>query len=117
MLRIIVADKNMERKIYNKLVRDRIPEIIKAEGGEPEVRTLDSAEYAKYVRLKLVEEAGEANAAKTREEMVKELSDVLEVMEALMRHEGIRPDEVTELKQKRREERGGFDKRIYLMAG
>lgn len=107
----------MERKIYNKLVRDKIPEIIRADGGEPEMRTLDDAEYKKYLRLKLVEEAGETNAAQMREELVKELADVLEVIEALMRNEGIRPDEVTFLKKKRREERGGFDKRIYLVAG
>ena len=107
----------MELKVYNKLVRDKIPEIIKAAGGAPETRTLDDAEYKKFLRLKLVEEAGETNAAKTREDMVKELGDVLEVMEAIMKNEGVTREEVDSLKQRRRDERGGFEKRIYLIRG
>lgn len=107
----------MERKLYNKLVRDKIPEIITAAGGTPEVRILDDAEYKKFLRLKLVEEAGETNAAKTRDDMVKELGDVLEVMEAVMKNEGISREEVEVLQVQRREERGGFEKRIYLIAG
>ncbi len=107
----------MERKVYNKLVRDNIPEIIRAQGGTPETRILSDVEYKKYLRLKLVEEAGETNAAASRDEMIKELGDVLEVMEALMRDEDILPEEVAELKKKRHAERGGFDKRMYLVAG
>lgn len=107
----------MEPRIYNKLVRDNIPKIMKAQGSNPEVRILDDAEYKKFLRLKLVEEAGETNAAKTREEMVKELGDVWEVAEAIMQNEGITPEEVRVLKQKRREERGGFLKRIFLIRG
>lgn len=107
----------MEPKLYNKLVRDNVPEIMKAQGANPEVRILDDAEYKKFLRLKLVEEAGETNAAKTREDMVKELGDVWEVIEALMHNEGISPQEVQVLKQKRREERGGFLKRFFLIRG
>lgn len=107
----------MEPKIYNKLVRDKIPEIITAAGGAPEMRILDDAEYKKFLRLKLVEEAGETNAAKTRDDVVKELGDVLEVMEAVMKNEGISREEVEALKAKRRDERGGFEKRIYLIRG
>lgn len=107
----------MEPKAYHKLVRDNIPEIMKAQGSNPEVRVLDDAEYKKFLRLKIVEEAGETNAAKTREDMVKELGDVWEVAEAIMQNEGISLEEVQSLKQKRREERGGFLKRIFLIRG
>lgn len=107
----------MEPKLYNKLVRDNIPEIMKAQGLNPETRILDDVEYKKFLRLKLVEEAGETNAAKTHEEIVKELGDVWEVIEAIMQNEGISPQDVQALKQKRREERGGFFKRIFLIRG
>lgn len=107
----------MEQKLYNKLVRDNIPEIMKAQGNNPEVRILDGVEYKKFLRLKLVEEAGETNAAKTHEDMVKELGDVWEVIEAIMKNEGVSSQEVQALKQKRREERGGFLKRIFLIRG
>lgn len=106
----------MERRIYNKLVRDRIPEIKEREGERPETRVLDEAEFRKFVRLKLVEEAGEVNAAKTREDVVKELADLWEVIEAVMRTEAVTAVEVAALKEKRRTERGGFEKRIYLIA-
>ena len=106
----------MERKIYQKLVRDRIPEIMRSQGSVPEVRMLDDAEYKKFLRLKTVEEAGEVNAAKTREQMVKELGDVLEVLEAVMENEGISAEEVQMLKAKRKIERGGFHDRVFLIA-
>lgn len=106
----------MDRKIYNKLVRDNIPEIMRQDGASPETRILDEVEFRKFLRLKLVEEAGEVNAAKTGEDTVKELADLLEVMEAVMRTEGVTETEVRALKEKRRTERGGFEKRIYLIA-
>lgn len=105
----------MELKIYNKLVRDKIPEIIKAKGGVVETRVLNDEEYKKFLRLKLIEEVAEANEALTREDLVKELGDVWEVAEALMKNENIDLAEVQALKQKRREERGGFDERIFLI--
>lgn len=106
----------MPRKLYNKLVRDNMPEILRAQGGEPETRTLDEAEFKKLIRLKLVTDAGEARVAATRDELIKELADVLEIAEAIAAVEGIPMTEVTETKFKRRAVRGGFEKRIYLIA-
>lgn len=107
----------MERKIYNKLVRDHTPEIIQKDGGSPKTRILDDHEYKKLLRLKLLEEAGEVNAAKTAQELEKELSDVLEVIDAIIKNEALDSRAIAKLKIKRREERGGFDKRIYLISG
>lgn len=106
----------MPKKLYNKLVRDNIPEIMRAQGEEPETRILDEDEYKKLVRLKLLEESGETRVAGTKEELTKELGDVLEVAEAIAAVEGVSMDEVLALKAKRRAERGGFEKRIYLIS-
>src|SRR3989338_6895385 len=65
----------MSKKLYNKLVRDNVPEIMRAEGEVPETRVLDDDEYKKLVRLKLLEEAGETRVA-TGDELTKELGDV-----------------------------------------
>jgi len=107
----------MERKICNKLVRDRIPEIIKKEGGSPITKILDDNEYKKLLRLKLLEEAGEVNAAKTARDLEKELSDVLEVVDAIIKNEALDYKAIAKFKIKRRKERGSFDKRIYLISG
>ena len=107
---------SMPKKLYNKLVRDNIPEIMRAQGEEPETRILDEGEYKKLIRLKLLEEAGETRVAGSKEELTKELSDVMEVLEAIAAAEGISMDDVLALKAKRRAERGGFLKRIYLVS-
>ncbi|MDP3985475.1 MAG: nucleoside triphosphate pyrophosphohydrolase [bacterium] len=52
------------RIVYNKLVRDKIPDIIRSHGRHPEMRILSDDEYRKFLRLKLVEEAGENQCGK-----------------------------------------------------
>lgn len=106
----------MPTKLYNKLVRDRIPEIMRAQGEEPMVRTLGEDEYRKLVRLKLLEEAGETRVAVERDKLLKELGDVMEVLEAIAAAEGVSWQDVLDLKAKRRTDRGGFTKRIFLVS-
>lgn len=107
----------MPTKLYNKLVRDKVPEIMRADGEEPKTRTLSEDEYRKLVRLKLLEEAGETRVAASRDELVKELGDVMEVLEAIAVAEGVSWQDVLDLKSKRRVERGGFGGRVYLVSG
>lgn len=107
----------MEKRIYNKLVRDHIPEIIRKDGGSPETRILDDHEYKKLLRLKLLEEAGEVNAARTKEGLEKEIADVLEVIDAIMKNEELEGAAVSKIKTERHRERGGFSKKIYLISG
>lgn len=99
-----------------KLVRDRIPEIIKRNGEVPQVRTLASTAYKRALREKLLEEAAEVGAAKTGTELLTELADVMEVLAALREVYGISHNEVEAVRRKRRKERGGFSKRIFLKA-
>ena len=102
------------RTEHNKLVRDRIPEIIRNSGNQCETITLSNLDYIKALRNKLVEEAQEAAIAPP-EELAQELADVYEVMDALMAASGIEPEKVREIQKEKRSRRGGFDNRIKLL--
>ncbi len=101
------------RVAYSKLVRDRIPDIIAADGGQPSTRVLDHASYQLALRSKLVEEAQEARAS-ADEQLASELADVLEVLMALARAHDMRWEDIELQAADKRAERGGFDRRIFL---
>lgn len=101
-------------KRYQKLVRDRIPEIIRQHNKTCETVTLSEAEYRQALRQKLIEEATEAAEA-TEAELVTELADLYEVIDALMQVYQISPQAAIAEQKRRREERGGFDRRIQLL--
>lgn len=103
-----------QRTIYNKLVRDRIPEIIAAEGRDYATEIMEDAEYRQALLAKLVEEAQETAQAEPAE-LVKELADLYEVIDALLLAFDLDRDAILALQQKRRDERGGFEKRIKLL--
>jgi predicted house-cleaning noncanonical NTP pyrophosphatase (MazG superfamily) len=96
-----------------KLVRDRIPEIIKSEGRRPVTRVLDEASYRQALLAKLVEEAEEASQARAAD-LPGELADVLEVLRALTSAAGISWPQLLALAKDKRTRRGGFRRRIYL---
>lgn len=102
------------RRTYDKLIRDRIPELMDADGVRYQVDVLDDAAFRAALLEKLVEEAGEVGAAEGRSERVKELADVLEVVEALLEVEGVGWDEVRGVQEERRASRGGFQRRLRL---
>jgi predicted house-cleaning noncanonical NTP pyrophosphatase (MazG superfamily) len=106
--------KKQSRTIHNKLVRDRIPEIIAAEGRRCATESMDDAEYRQALLAKLVEEAQEAAEAEPGE-LVKELADLCEVIDTLLVAFDLDKDAVRTLQQKRRDERGGFERRIKLL--
>lgn len=105
---------NQTRKTYNKLVRDRIPEIIAAEGREYATKIMEDGEYRQALLAKLVEEAQEAAEAEPGE-LVKELADMYEVIDALLLAFDLDRDAIRVVQQKRRDERGGFEQRIKLV--
>lgn len=95
-----------------KLVRDRVPERIRAAGGSVATERLGDAAYGDALREKLVEEAREVAAADGREQLVEELSDVVEVLRALEVHEGIAAETILERADAKRGSHGGFDERL-----
>ncbi len=100
---------------YDKLIRDRIPEIMDRAGVAYEIDTLDDEAYLAALRTKLVEEAREVAEAEEEAELVKELGDVLEVVAALTAAAGLDAEEVEAVRARRREGRGGFERRIRLV--
>jgi predicted house-cleaning noncanonical NTP pyrophosphatase (MazG superfamily) len=106
------------RKEYNKLVRDRIPEIIQESGRECAVEGVSDSEYRDAPWQKLVEEATEAQEAAAQLELegvTMELADLCEVMDAIMDAFDIQREAVLDVQRARREERGGFAKRLRLL--
>ena len=97
-------------KQYNKLVRDRIPEIIESKGDSCKTRILCQKEYTSELDRKLNEELAEHQESKSLEE----LADMLEVMMAITKARGYDWSAVIELQEKKREERGGFDRKVFL---
>lgn len=102
----------MER-IYNKLVRDKIPNIIEEKGETPVVKILDSSEYKKELERKLYEEYVEVIEA-SGDERIEELADMLEVIRMLAKLEDKNLDDVILAADLKNEKRGAFEERIFL---
>ncbi|MGM0502831.1 MAG: phosphoribosyl-ATP pyrophosphohydrolase [Bacillota bacterium] len=98
-------------KKYDKLIRDKIPEIIKADGKECEVEVMDEKEYKNYLQDKLVEEVEEY----IESEEIEELADILEVMRAIAELEDVDFDEIDRIREAKKDERGGFEERLKLL--
>lgn len=100
-------------QIYNKLVRDNIPEIIK-NNGEPIVRELTDEEYWEYLLKKVIEELDEVRTAPDKEERKKELADMLELVIAMAKYNGFTLDDIIKTAEKKRTKNGGFEERFFL---
>lgn len=98
--------------VFNKLVRDKIPEIIEAQGEKANIRILDDAEYTRCLEKKLDEEVSEFHAEHTAEE----LADILEVVFALAEAQGYSNEQLMEVYREKHEKRGGFHDRIFLIS-
>ena len=96
---------------YNKLIRDRIPEIIAKNGQTARVRVLTDEEYL----AKLDEKLGEELAEYLADGNVEELADLLEVIYAAAAARGYSREELERIRAKKAEKRGGFEKKIMLI--
>jgi predicted house-cleaning noncanonical NTP pyrophosphatase (MazG superfamily) len=95
---------------YKKLVRDNIPEIIRAKGQTPITRTLDDEEYLKELVRKLDEEVGEFKA----DQDLKELADIQEVVLALAAAIGASKEQLESVRSEKAAKNGAFQRKIYL---
>ena len=84
----------MKRYNFNKLIRSNLPERMKKEGVYLSGRPLTDEEFAKELKNKLVEEAGEVQDTQSREDLLKELADVMEVIETITSLHGITKEEI-----------------------
>lgn len=97
--------------VYNKLVRDKIPEIIKNNGGECKTRILDDAEYIEMIDKKLDEELSEYH----KDQNIEELADLLEVIYAACEARGYTVAELHKIREQKADKRGGFKDKILLI--
>ena len=102
----------MER-IYNKLVRDNIPNIIKSKGETPVTRILSEDEYKNELEKKLYEEYKEVIEA-SGSDRIEELADMLEIINALAKIESKTLDNVILVAEQKNEKRGPFNEKIFL---
>ncbi len=104
----------MKKIIYNKLIRDRIPDIIKADNHIPKVYTLDQENYLIELKKKVIEESNELQTAINKKDILNELSDIQELIDAILKANSITKKELIEIQSKKREKRGGFSQRLFL---
>jgi predicted house-cleaning noncanonical NTP pyrophosphatase (MazG superfamily) len=104
----------MKKVVHNKLVRDEIPKILKEKGLDFKISKLKQKEFKEELLKKLVEESKEVESTKNREELISELADIQEVMFSIYEAFKIECSDVTKLSRKKKKERGGFDKKIFL---
>ena len=97
--------------IYNKLVRDKIPEIIEKNGEKPIICILDDEEYKRELDKKILEEINEYLAT----DDVEELADVLEVMYAILEYKKVSTSDLEKIRENKKEKRGGFSEKIFLV--
>ena len=102
----------MSRIVYNKLVRDHIPQIIAEAGKLHETETASEDEYRSLLLDKLQEEVAELAAGNN---LVEELADIYEVLDAIVVAFELSPESIAALQTKKRAERGGFQERIKLL--
>lgn len=98
--------------VYNKLVRDKIPqEINNVKGRKASYKVLNQAEYIQELDKKLFEEAHEF----VEEHSIEELADLMEVVLAIMEARNISIEEVEKARILKQDKKGGFKDKIYLI--
>jgi len=102
-------------KAYNKLIRDKIPEIIEATGRKAVTRVLDEAEYRHLLDVKLQEELKEYLTANQPSDQIAELADLVEVVYAILACHGVTLHQFEQIRLEKKVQRGGFDDRLLLV--
>ncbi len=101
----------MSIKIYNKLVRDKIPEIIEKDGKRAKTKKLGDEEYINALNLKLSEELEEYLETNS----IEELADMMETIYGILDYNNVSIEKFEEIRNKKARERGGFKERILLI--
>lgn len=105
---------HMKRKIFNKLVRDKIPELLDKKGGETETEVLDNKKYIIFLAKKLREECEEIISAGSKQNLTEELADLVEVIQAISKVNDIDFMEIENIRLAKKEKYGGFEHKILL---
>ena len=100
----------MDRNIYNQLVRDKVPAILKEKGSVPHTRKISDEEYISELEISLEEYA----ARYMETGGINELCDIVELVTAIAKFRGLTVAEFERKLKERRAKYGSFDKRVYL---
>ncbi len=100
----------MSSEVKGKLVREKVIEIMKSEGVSPEFIILEDEEYKAELNKKLLEEVNEY----LKDETVEDLGDIVEVVLAILKINRLNLGDLMEVIDEKREEKGGFEKKIFL---
>lgn len=100
--------------LQNKLWRDDAVSMMEKHGSRMHWRTLNDAEFDEQLRLKLIEEVHEVCMTSTKPDLISELGDIFEAIDALCRLHGVERQEILASQEKKRQERGGFDHRVFV---
>lgn len=110
-----IGKKRNNMEIYNKLVRDKIPDLIKKNGESCKVEILEQEAFIVALKKKLQEEVDEYLTSQHEEEAIEELADILEIIHSLAQTHHQTMNEVEKVRQIKYKERGGFNKKYYLI--
>ncbi len=105
----------MKKIYYHKLIRDKIPAIIKANNAQYSIKRLSPKQFEIELYKKVGEEATGLMAAKNKRELTSELADVQEVLATIRRYKKIKPSCVRDELKKNMKRKGGFQKRLFLV--
>ena len=101
----------MDTKKYNKVIRDKIPEIIADSGKKCNLKQLDDASFLAEIEKKLIEEVNEYAESKD----VEELADLLEVIYRISELRGVSMGELDKVRKDKSEKRGKFANNLFLI--
>ena len=100
---------------YNKLVRDKIPEIIESNNEEAIYRYLSDNEFKEYLKLKLSEELNEILSSKNNIETLEEVADLLEVIKFYLKVHNYTLEDALNMCKIKNKKKGSFNKKILLI--
>ncbi len=104
------------RVYYNKLIRDNVPDIIRAKREACEVRQItDVQEFQQELFKKIKEEANSLAMVRTKEEFLAEYADLMMVFDTIMGQLEITPEEVAEARNQNLLKKGGYKHQYYLL--
>jgi predicted house-cleaning noncanonical NTP pyrophosphatase (MazG superfamily) len=105
----------MKKIYYNKLIRDKIPEKIKRNGGDYKINKLNQKFFETELLKKVGEEASGLLASKTKEELASELADIIAVIEEIKKLKRITSKQISEALKTNFDKKGGFNKKLFLV--
>jgi predicted house-cleaning noncanonical NTP pyrophosphatase (MazG superfamily) len=100
--------------IYNKLIRDKIPQIMEGNGKKFEIEVLDNESYLEHLNIKLKEEMDEYFTSNVEANQIEELADLVEVVYGILKAKDVSIKEFEYIRLKKRDERGGFEDKLFL---